>query len=95
MVRVLSNSLCYTADIVPGEINAQLSQDKLTLPIMTIGSPEFFGALVRPEMLRVAKSVERSYIFEECGHSLALEAEVRLADALKDFMLGRNGTTSP
>jgi hypothetical protein len=59
---------------------------------MTIGSPEFFGAAVRPELLKVASSVERSYIFEGCGHSLALEAEVRLADALKDFMLGRNST---
>ncbi|KAF1914895.1 hypothetical protein BDU57DRAFT_520098 [Ampelomyces quisqualis] len=60
---------------------------------MTIGSPEFFGQAVRPEMLKVAASVERSYVFEACGHSLALEAEVRLADALKGFMLGRDSTS--
>ena len=63
-------------------------QDKLTLPIMTVGAPEFFGHLVREEMLMVAEDVQRSAIFEECGHSLALEAEVRLADMLVDFMLG-------
>ncbi|KAH7082611.1 soluble epoxide hydrolase [Paraphoma chrysanthemicola] len=84
----------YRAGLVNGQINRMLMQQKLTLPVMTIGSPEFFGALVRPEMLLVANSVERSYIFEECGHSLALEAEVRLADALKGFMLGRNSTTT-
>ena len=38
-------------------------------------------------MLQAAENVE-SYIFEECGHSLALEAEVRLADRLIDFILG-------
>lgn len=52
---------------------------------MTIGSPEFFGYLVKPEMEMAATNVSQSYIFEECGHSLALEAEVRLADALVGF----------
>ncbi|KAF2033154.1 alpha/beta-hydrolase [Setomelanomma holmii] len=84
----------YRAGLVNGQVNSMLMQQKLTLPVMTIGSPEFFGALVRPGMLMVANSVERSYMFEECGHSLALEAEVRLADALKGFVLGRNGTTT-
>jgi hypothetical protein len=55
---------------------------------VTIGAPEFFGVNVREEMLMVAENVQRSYIFEECGHSLALEAEVRLADKLIEFMLG-------
>ena len=32
--------------------------------------------------------MERSEIFEECGHSLALEQPVRLAGALKEFFLG-------
>lgn len=52
---------------------------------MTIGSPEFFGYLVKPEMEKAANNVTQNYIFEECGHSLALEAEVRLADALLGF----------
>lgn len=55
------------------------------MPVMTIGSPEFFGYLVKPEVEMAANNVTRSYIFEECGHSLALEAEVRLADALIGF----------
>lgn len=55
------------------------------MPVMTIGSPEFFGYLVKPEMEMAANNVTQSYIFEECGHSLALEAEVRLADALVGF----------
>lgn len=68
-----------------GQINRQLVPDKLAMPVMTIGSPEFFGYLVKPEMEMAASNVSQSYIFEECGHSLALEAEVRLADALVGF----------
>jgi len=60
-------------------------QNKLQMPVMTIGSPEFFGYLVKPEMELAANNVTQSYIFAECGHSLALEAEVRLADALLSF----------
>jgi len=60
---------------------------KLTLPVMTIGAPEFFGLTVREGILRLAERVERSEIFEECGHSLALEKPVRLAEALKEFFL--------
>jgi hypothetical protein len=33
--------------------------------------------------------VERAEVFEECGHSLALEAEDRLANFLREFMLER------
>jgi hypothetical protein len=73
-----------------GQINAELRQELLTLPVMTIGAPEFFGHLVREEMLLVAENVGPSYIFEECGHSLALEAEDRLAEALKGFFLGES-----
>ena len=68
-----------------GQINRQLVPDKLAMPVMTIGSPEFFGYLVKPEMEMAASNVSQRYIFEECGHSLALEAEVRLADALVGF----------
>ena len=34
-------------------------------------------------------NVERAEVFEECGHSLALEAEDRLANFLREFMLER------
>ena len=33
--------------------------------------------------------VERAEVFQECGHSLALEAPERLAATLREFMLGR------
>ena len=79
----------YRAGLKNAEINRGLAQDKLTLPIMTVGAPEFFGPLVEDQMARVSQGVERAAVFEECGHSLALEAEDRLAAMLREFMLGR------
>jgi hypothetical protein len=57
------------------------------MPVITIGVPEFFGATVRENMLKVAEKVESSEIFEDCGHSLALEKPERRAKKLKSFML--------
>ena len=57
---------------------------------MTVGAPEFFGPLVEEQMLKVAETVQRSAVFDECGHSLSLEAEGRLATMLREFMLGRS-----
>lgn len=71
------------------EIVRVLRKDRLTLPIMTVGAPEFFGPLVEEPMTRLSAGVERAAVFEECGHSLALAAEDRLATMLKDFMLER------
>ncbi|WP_062223580.1 alpha/beta hydrolase [Aureimonas sp. D3] len=82
----------YRAGLKNGRINRELKQTKLTLPIMTVGAPEFFGPLVRDQMMKVSEGVERSEIFEECGHSLAWEAEERLARMLKEFMLDRSVT---
>lgn len=79
----------YRAGLKNARINQQLAETKLTLPVMTVGAPEFFGNLVKDQMSRVAVNVERSAIFEECGHSLALEAEQKLAAMLRDFMLNR------
>ena len=79
----------YRAGLKNGRINKELKQQKLTLPIMTVGAPEFFGPLVEEQMLKVAERVERAEVFEECGHSLAWEAEERLAAMLREFMLGR------
>jgi len=39
-------------------------------------------------MRKVAEIVKKSEIYEECGHSLALEQPERLAADLKAFMLG-------
>ena len=79
----------YRAGLKNAQINQKLAATKLTLPVMTVGAPEFFGSLVEQQMDNVAVNVERSAIFEECGHSLALEAEKRLAAMLRDFMLNR------
>jgi pimeloyl-ACP methyl ester carboxylesterase len=43
--------------------------------------------MVEEGILRLAERVERSEIFEECGHSLALEKPGRLAGALREFFL--------
>ncbi|THX00081.1 soluble epoxide hydrolase [Aureobasidium pullulans] len=61
---------------------------KLTVRTMIIGAPEFFGPIAEQSVLRVVERVERSEIFEECGHSLALEKAERLAKCLREFMLG-------
>ena len=79
----------YRAGLKNARINLELAKTKLTLPVMTVGAPEFFGKLVKEQMSNVAAHVEKSEIFEECGHSLALEAEKRLAVMLRDFMLNR------
>jgi pimeloyl-ACP methyl ester carboxylesterase len=79
----------YRAGLKNARINQELKQTKLTMPIATIGAPEFFGELVEGQMLKVAEKVDRAEVFQECGHSLALEAEGRLATLLREFMLGR------
>lgn len=79
----------YRAGLKNARINQELGATKLTLPIMTVGAPEFFGPLVEQQMRDVSQGVERAAVFEACGHSLALEAEHRLADMLRSFMLDR------
>ena len=83
----------YRSGLKNGDIHQELfkSGGKLTLPIMTIGAPEFFGPQVKECILKVAEKVDVDYIFEECGHSLALEKPVRLANCLRTFMLGEKG----
>ena len=79
----------YRAGMKNARINKELKQSKLTLPILTIGAPEFFGELVRDQMEKMAVGLERSEVFQECGHSLALEMPDRLAQTLREFMLNR------
>lgn len=79
----------YRSVFKNAEINKKLGKNKLTIPVMTIGAPEFFGPSVKDNMLLVAEKVEDSEIFEECGHSLALEKPERLVAKLKKFMLAK------
>lgn len=76
----------YRAGLKNARINDELIRTKLKMPVMTIGAPEFFGDLVRDQMQRAAENVVRSDVFQECGHSLALEAPERLSAALLDFI---------
>lgn len=79
----------YRAAFKNAEIVRELREEKLSLPIMTVGAPEFFGPTVEAQMVRLSNGVEKAAVFEECGHSLALEAEDRLAAMLREFMLDR------
>lgn len=79
----------YRAGLKNGEINQELAKTKLKMPVMTIGAPEFFGPKVRECALKFAENVSKSEIYEECGHSLALEKPKRLSQDLIEFMLNK------
>ena len=80
----------YRAGLKSGDLHAEMlkKDGKLTLPIMTIGASEFFGPQVKENFLKVAEKIERNILYEECGHSLALEKPERLAKDLREFFLG-------
>lgn len=79
----------YRAGLKNGDLQQQLLKDggKLTLPVMVIGAPEFFGPQVKECAEKVCEKVQVEHLFEECGHSLALEKPERLAKCLREFML--------
>ncbi|GAB1813111.1 alpha/beta fold hydrolase [Mycobacterium sp. MUNTM1] len=77
----------YRAGLRNAEINRELAVSKLSLPILTIGATEFFAHLVEDQMRDLCAGARRSAVFDECGHSLALEAEHALATTLREFML--------
>lgn len=78
----------YRAGFKNADINLNLAKEKLKMPVMTIGAPEFFGPKVKECALKFAENVDKSEIYEECGHSLALEKPERLASDLKQFFHG-------
>ena len=77
----------YRAVFKNVELNAELAQHKLTMPVLTIGAPEFFAHNVEQQMRAVARNVERAEVWEQCGHSVALEKPQRLARTLCELML--------
>ena len=83
----------YRAGFKNGDINQKLAKMKLAIPVMTIGAPEFFGPKVKECAGKFAEKVEKSELYEECGHSLALEKPERLANDLREFFLGHEKHT--
>lgn len=79
----------YRAGLTNARINRELAKDKLDIPVLTIGAPEFSNTGVEACMKQLCSNIEKSVIFEECGHSLALEAPERLAKELIDFFAGK------
>ena len=79
----------YRAGITNAKINKELSKDKLEIPVLCIGAPEFSNTGVEACMSQLCSNIEKSVIFDECGHSLALEAPDRLAKELIDFFAGK------
>ncbi|KAK5164279.1 uncharacterized protein LTR77_009973 [Saxophila tyrrhenica] len=81
----------YRAGHENGAIHHRMLKEggKLKMPVMTIGAPEFFGPQVEECISKVVEIVQRSELFEECGHSLALEKPERLARCLTEFFLGQ------
>ena len=80
----------YRAGLKNANIHQEMLKKggKLTLPVMTVGAPEFFGPTVKEKFLELAEEVQFDAIYEECGHSLALEKPERLAKDLRKHMLG-------
>lgn len=79
----------YRACLKNARINNELTKTKITQPVLTVSATEFFGPLIAGHMRQFAEKVERSEVFDECGHSLAIEAEHKLANPLREFMLNR------
>lgn len=77
----------YRSAFKNAEINLEQAKTKLTIPVMTIGAPEFFGRRVAECAERFAENVVKSEMYEECGHSLALEQPERLAKDLISLFL--------
>jgi pimeloyl-ACP methyl ester carboxylesterase len=78
----------YRCAFKSAEINRTLvEKGKLEIPVMSVGAPEFFGPQVEECAREFATNVVSSEIFEECGHSLALEKPERLAASLRKFIV--------
>jgi pimeloyl-ACP methyl ester carboxylesterase len=75
----------YRATFENIELVEDWKSEKLDIPVLTVGSKAFIDEEVERQMEKTT-DVNRSVIFEECGHSLALEAPERLAGELHEFM---------
>ena len=80
----------YRAEFENVRINREiLSHGKLKLPVITFGGIEFYGITVQEHAAKIFENIEKSVVFEECGHHMAIEQPVKMANELREFILGR------
>ncbi len=75
----------YKATLEDARINKSLHGKLSGMPVMTIGAAHFFGDLVRQSISTIGIEPSHSVIFERCGHGLALEQPLKLANELNQF----------
>lgn len=75
----------YKATLENAEINRRIVQEGFRMRIMTIGASHFFGDLVQQSLEKAGIAREADHVFANCGHSLAIEQPVRLAQAISGF----------
>jgi pimeloyl-ACP methyl ester carboxylesterase len=75
----------YRAPFQNADTNLELAKTPLQIPVMATGAREFYGAYAAEQMRKVALSVQEN-VWDDCGHSLALEQPHRLAEALRTFL---------
>jgi pimeloyl-ACP methyl ester carboxylesterase len=73
----------YRATFKNIEDDKKWAEQKLTMPVLAVGSQYFIGEENRRQMERVAENVH--YVELDCGHSMALERPEKLARTLHDF----------
>jgi pimeloyl-ACP methyl ester carboxylesterase len=73
----------YRATFENIELDQKWAKEKLTMPVLAVGSHYFIADEVRRQAERVAENVR--YVELDCGHSMALERPQRLADELIGF----------
>jgi len=75
----------YKATLENARINRELAAQSAMVPVMTTGASHFFGDLVRESVERTGVIPAEHHVFEQCGHSLALEQPAKLAALLQRF----------
>lgn len=73
----------YRATFKNIEDDKKWAEQKLTMPVLAVGSQYFIGEENRRQMERVAENVR--YVELDCGHSMALERPEKLARELHNF----------
>lgn len=75
----------YKATLENARINHKVAGQLARVPMMTIGASHFFGNLVRQSVESAGVTPVEHHVFEQCGHSLALERPEKLATLLRRF----------